>query len=144
MFALILSQPNFFACVIACLFWTSRRPLLLHTKHPSSLHHITHNSSPKCSEEDVCALLTSMVRNCCGYADFPSHCADPQPSPEELREAEAEASYTVQQGVAAAVALYLCTCSTSIATYSRQLVPQPLTNRYRSAPFLIDVVWKLF
>ncbi|CAN8100484.1 unnamed protein product [Discula destructiva] len=43
----------------------------------------------------------------------------PQISPQEMRAAEAEASYTVQQGVAAAVALYL-------------------------SPFLVDAVWKIF
>ncbi|PSR75835.1 mitochondrial import receptor subunit OR translocase-domain-containing protein [Coniella lustricola] len=43
----------------------------------------------------------------------------PQVSPEELRAAEAQANYTVQQGVAAAVALYL-------------------------SPFFIDAVSKIF
>ncbi|POS79519.1 hypothetical protein DHEL01_v202079 [Diaporthe helianthi] len=43
----------------------------------------------------------------------------PQLSAEELRAAEAEASYTVQQVVATAVALYL-------------------------SPFAVDAVWKFF
>lgn len=32
----------------------------------------------------------------------------PQPSPEELRAAEAEATFTIQRAVATAAALYLC------------------------------------
>ncbi|KAG6367706.1 hypothetical protein INS49_001901 [Diaporthe citri] len=43
----------------------------------------------------------------------------PQLSAEELRAAEAEASYTVQQVVATAVALYL-------------------------SPFAVDAIWKIF
>ncbi|KAB5562697.1 mitochondrial import receptor subunit OR translocase-domain-containing protein [Coniochaeta sp. 2T2.1] len=34
--------------------------------------------------------------------------APPQLSPEELRQAEAEANFTIQTAVATAVALYLC------------------------------------
>ncbi|KAK4117416.1 hypothetical protein N656DRAFT_841089 [Canariomyces notabilis] len=43
----------------------------------------------------------------------------PQPSPEELRAAEAEATFTVQRAIATAAALYL-------------------------SPFVIDAVWKIF
>lgn len=46
----------------------------------------------------------------CPHTDCLRHPAVqmPQVSAAEMRAAEAEASYTVQQGVAAAVALYLC------------------------------------
>ncbi|ROV96644.1 hypothetical protein VSDG_05635 [Cytospora chrysosperma] len=43
----------------------------------------------------------------------------PQLSPEELRAAEAEATYTVHQVLATAVALYL-------------------------SPFAVDTIWKMF
>uniref|UniRef100_UPI003F77883D Mitochondrial import receptor subunit tom5 n=1 Tax=Chaetomium thermophilum (strain DSM 1495 / CBS 144.50 / IMI 039719) TaxID=759272 RepID=UPI003F77883D len=46
-------------------------------------------------------------------------CQPPQPSPEELRAAEAEAASTIQRAIATAAVLYL-------------------------APFIVDAVYKMF
>lgn len=75
----------------------------------------------------------------------------PQLSAEELRAAEAEASYTVQQVVATAVALYLCMFLVSpapVVTHIRQqrspmVVGQLLISR-PPAPFAVDAIWKIF
>ncbi|KAG8167340.1 hypothetical protein KVR01_003029 [Diaporthe batatas] len=63
------------------------------------------------SSSNFCTIQTARAN--------PPHLGMPQLSAEELRAAEAEASYTVQQVVVTAVALYL-------------------------SPFAVDAVWKFF
>lgn len=68
------------------------------------------NTYPRCSEE-VCTLRFPSSPLIQHANPLLSAVGMPQLSAEELRAAEAEASYTVQQVVATAVALYLCTLS---------------------------------
>lgn len=67
----------------------------------------------------------------------------PQLSAEELRAAEAESSYTVQQGVAAAVALYLCTLCL-VVHMCQSCVARLFADCCPIAPFVIDAFWKIF
>lgn len=103
-----------FTCVIA-LADSFHTPATKTTHLPTQQKYLRyplrrHRYSP-CSEEDVCEPSALAVYTCLRRdAYHVSHRAVPQVSAEELRAAEAEASYTVQQGVAAAVALYLCMC----------------------------------
>lgn len=68
----------------------------------------------------------------------------PQLSAQELKAAEAEASYTIQQGIAAAFALYFCKLRMPMLT---RPIPGPDTsadNPFSPAPFIVDAVYKIF
>jgi hypothetical protein len=71
--------------------------------------------------------------------------APPQLSDEEIRAAEAEATFTVQRALAAAVALYLCK-DFALLSLAGSIAPQwpKLTLTSPTAPFAVDAVWKIF
>lgn len=83
--------------------------------------------------------------------------APPQQSPEEIRAMEAEATFTVQQVAATAFMLYLCayimfTDASDSYAYANSVTPLPpgvwsklmLTTPFRTAPFAIDMVSRIF
>lgn len=71
----------------------------------------THGNHSQCSEEDVCHCAPSCKCESLQFANHTSRCAVqmPQLSAAELRQAENDAYSVVNQGVVAAVSLYLCT-----------------------------------
>ncbi|KAJ0284394.1 hypothetical protein Brms1b_009629 [Colletotrichum noveboracense] len=59
-------------------------------------------------------------------------------SEEEIKQMEAEASFTVQQVLVSAVLLYLCKCP-----HSQHQASRALTDRPSTAPFAVDLASKV-
>lgn len=131
---------------------TTAHSVLLHTQNPHTANR------PKCSEEDVrgLKLLSLPWSNTNVSCERPVQM--PQLSAQELRAAEAEASYTIQQGVAAAFALYFCrlprmVISRPVEVYSPSTSFAPIACSKNvmltalpcsPAPFIVDAVYKIF